>query len=79
MHIPSNLHNAFSLRYKRIEKLHNANLFENTIFASIFNYDWSMIKCIIESISYQKVKEYNGLKKKDSGANLFENTFRQKK
>jgi hypothetical protein len=39
MHIPSNfvqVHNAFSLRYKRIEKFHNANLFENTIFASPF-------------------------------------------
>jgi hypothetical protein len=34
MHIPSNfvqVHNAFSLRYKRIEKFHNANLFEMTI------------------------------------------------
>ena len=71
MHIPSNfvqVYNAFSLRYKRIEKFHNANLFENTIFASIVNYDWSMIKCIIQSISYQKCKR-----------NLFENTFRQKK
>ena len=27
----------------------------------------------------KNVKEYNGLKKKYSGANLFENTFRQKK
>jgi hypothetical protein len=47
MHIPSNfvqVHNAFSLRYKWIEKFHNANLFENTIFASIVNYDWSIIK-----------------------------------
>jgi hypothetical protein len=47
IHIPSNfvqVHNVFSFRYKRIEKFHNANLFENTIFASIVNYDWSMIK-----------------------------------
>jgi hypothetical protein len=54
MHIPSNfvqVHNAFSLRYKRIEKFHNANFFENAIFASIVNYDWSIIKCIIQSIS----------------------------
>jgi hypothetical protein len=38
MNIPSNfvqVHNAFSLRYKRIETFHHANLFENTIFASI--------------------------------------------
>jgi hypothetical protein len=46
MHSPSNfiqVHNSFSLRYKRIEQFHNANLFENTIFAGIVNYDWSII------------------------------------
>ena len=36
MHIPSNfvqVYNAFSLRYKRIEKFHNANLFEDWKYA----------------------------------------------
>jgi histidinol dehydrogenase len=36
MHIPSNfvqVYNAVSLRYKRIEKFHNANLFEDWKYA----------------------------------------------
>jgi hypothetical protein len=48
------VHNAFSLRYKWIEKFHNANLFENTIFASIVNYDWSIIKYIIQLCNFHR-------------------------
>jgi hypothetical protein len=54
MHIPSNLHNAFSLRYKRIEKFHNANLFGNTIFASIVKGEIKAQNCESENAQSKK-------------------------
>jgi hypothetical protein len=65
MHIPSNfvqVHNIFSLRYKRIEKFHNANLFENTIFTKSKNFKLRQRRDEIEIISPFCVSTFSGFR-----------------